>query len=504
MKWSGVLAFWLGISSLAQGSGWSTRGGWPVLDPSDVVNTFHSGPMGGACYALKRFPYQSGAYYKASDDRRERELCSIDFDSPTVGLCSKTWSTSPATIVWDLSETPYRHRSSEFEKRVCSQGKDAPKKLVPGIKRLGAYKQTVSAQFGKNTSATFSQSSLLYYHFSRYFNTTIDVPTSVMRTVSIAAHHDRVAQRGLALATHAMIKNGWSVLVNAYQNPTGYRPIYELFNEPGMMYGMILKGPGDRYGAEWSVEPSRDQSMAFKGTPAFRALMEERPILEAIRLGVAKSKSASSAVARALAGGVSDQQMVLWVEELSEMNILDFIFFQQDRIRNFDYLWKWYFVDDEGRLRSMTAEADGVARSRMASIRKPPEIARYQNAYLVQKTQLIDNDAGAGSVAGGSLYVNKAKQAGYLRDMRHIRPQTYSQLQKLAEDFKNKGDLYRYLEQSFSLAPRYIATIVANTIEAAEILKNLCRGQKLYFDLDSQSYFTSGGDLPHRPPIHCQ
>lgn len=43
---------------------------------------------------------------------------------------------------------------------------------------------------------------------------------------------------------------------------------------------------------------------------------------------------------------VSAPQMVFWMTELTEITLLDFIFNQQDRIGNIDYLAYWYWLEN--------------------------------------------------------------------------------------------------------------------------------------------------------------
>lgn len=469
-----------------------------VLNPSDIVKTFNSGPYGGACYVVKHFPEGSGADYKGKDEEKEQKLCAVDLDDANVGLCPKEWSTSPATIMWDLSKTVYAGRPNDFEKEICSLGdKHGPKNKVKNIKKIGAYKQSVNAQYGKKTSGTYAQGSLMYYHFSRFFDTTIDIPVSVLRTASIKAHYDRVVTLGSKIAKYVMITAGWGVLAEAYKHPGGYDPSSEIFDQPGIMYGVMLKGSGNRYGFEWSVESLNSESEDFKRIPAYRALSKVKSLEDAIKEGVAEGKKGNKEVAAVFANGVSNEQMVLWMEELSEMNILDYIFRQQDRVRNFDYVWQWNYINAEGKL-DIINMPDELGRADMVKVKKPEEIPANARAVLVQKTQLVDNDA------GGRLYRNDAKKHHYLEEMHHIRPHTYKQLLKLADDFKSHGELYNYFSTNFSISPKYVEAISNNVIEAAKILVASCKSDKLRFDLDSKYTLETGLFPSEQRPANCE
>jgi hypothetical protein len=229
------------------------------------------------CIVLNRFN-DPDAKYLSTDRDKEARMCSVDFNAKSVGLCPKTWSTSPGTIVYDIRRSKYNGNPDAFEAEYCPKQR-ALKGKGEGIDKLASYKQSVNGQFNQRTSATFSQASALYYHFSRYFNTTVDVPVAVVRTMNAQKHLHRVARRGLALAQGRMNLAGWKVVSSAEANPAGYLPADEFYyGDPGqgLLYGTMLKGSGDRYGAEFNgniVGKGYSQQYLFiQRTPAFLAL----------------------------------------------------------------------------------------------------------------------------------------------------------------------------------------------------------------------------------------
>lgn len=62
------------------------------------------------CVALAKIP---GGDYSIKDLETENLYCSLDFYSGPFALCPKTWSTSPATMVYDLSESSFSTASYE-------------------------------------------------------------------------------------------------------------------------------------------------------------------------------------------------------------------------------------------------------------------------------------------------------------------------------------------------------------------------------------------------------
>jgi hypothetical protein len=164
------------------------------------------------CVRITRAP---GGVYGAGDDKQEAEYCAIDLYAPGVALCPKTWSTSPGMMVYDISAGAYANDRAGFMRNACAEGKSAK-----GLARdaLAKFKITMNA---KGTSGTFSTASLLYYHFSRYLDTSVHVPAAVWRSMDAAEHAAEVASRGLSLSgkTGRMNHEGWRHLLEAERNP---------------------------------------------------------------------------------------------------------------------------------------------------------------------------------------------------------------------------------------------------------------------------------------------
>jgi hypothetical protein len=435
------------------------------------------------CVALARFTPQSGARYRPADAAQEQTLCGIAFTDKGIGMCPKTWSTSPGTMIYDIHNSKYAGRPEAFEAEFCPrQGI-----VVRGVNELASFKQSVNGQFNQRTSATFSQASPLYYHFSRYFGATVDVPVAVMRTMDAREHLQRIAKRGRQMALDGRILAGWIVVNSAETTPSGYLPEDEFYyGDPkgALLFGTMLKQAGTRYGAEFNGnivgKGYAGQYMYLQRTPAFLALASTGDLPDAIDLGVTLSKG-DPVVGNALGPEVSMEQMIFWMKEMSEMVILDYMFSQQDRPGNIDYLWIWYYVNEDGVLKSIPTDSK-VGRPDIGSIQVPEEIKSGVRYYLIQKTQLNDNDA------GGRRYTNFTRQFGLLEKLRHLNAVTYRQLIRLARDFQVKGPLYDYLRVTFNLGDFYTSIIAQNTIQAAGILKATCRSAAMRFDLDPEAF----------------
>jgi len=397
----------------------------------------------------------------------------VNFYSDKIALCPKTWSTSPATMVRDISKSGLSQRV--YEKNHCSG-----KTVAKTVKKVAKFKQTMNQ---RGTSGTFSTSSLLYYHFSRYFDTVTIIPAAIYREMDRKAHRGRVTKSGKAKTSRGMITKAWDYLYRAEANPTSYKPTNELFTPSrSKIYGVMLRGKGARYGAEINGARRRawgsPQNEEFQETAPYFALRSDKPLLEAIQVG----KQRVGSRVRSATGDVSDFQMIYWMRELSEIVLLDYIFSQQDRVGNIDYRWAWYWVGEDGKVKKKWASSR-TSRRNMDDIQPPADIAPFF-PNLLQRTCLNDNDAG-----GRVPYANFAKKTGMLQKLRHMSAKTYGKLVLLNNDLQDHGPIYRYIEDNFVLDLGQRRQIVKNTRLATDILKDTCSIGKLRFDLDNPKDF---------------
>ncbi len=432
------------------------------------------------CRALPPIP---DGEYKSKDSQSESEYCQYDLYSGNVAMCPKTWSTSPGTIFYSTAGGEFAGRAEAFEQQWCSNTKS---RNLPAEKVV-KFKTTMN---GLKTSATFSPASLLYYHFSRYFDTVVKIPPSVWRSIDRKEHLRRVTRNGVKWSSHSkMINAGWVKMEKAEENPESYRPAGELFSpDRNTIYGILINSPGSRYGVEfngtresgWGV----GQNLDFQKTPPYLALSSSEPLLEAIASGLSQA-SKNSKLRKAIGKGFSELQMTFWMQELTEITLLDFIFSQQDRIGNIDYRWYWYWLEG------------GELKHRLSKSRTVPEELAGFKPQRLKRTWLSDNDAG-----GRVAYVNFTRKAKMLEKQRHYNPDLYSKLQSLAADFRDQGEVYQYLVSSFGLNTRQLKQIVSNTQTAAEILRGNCVAGQLRFDLDATAFAVSGAAVERR--VSCE
>lgn len=418
-----------------------------------------------SCVIVNKLPMGE---YSPKDIEKEKEYCAIDLYNNAFALCPKYWSTSPATVIRDNSKTGKSAVVSEATMCV----KESP------LKSIAKFKSTMS---NHNTSGTYAWSSILYYHLSRVLDTTLDVPVAVYRTMDKDAHYERVTSKAKFISK--MNGAGWNHLKNAEKNPSAYIAKKDLLTDDmQQIYGSLVKDKGERYGVEINgtrTSPGLNgQHNDMQKTPAFLALKSTEPMPAAIEDGIKKALK-DPAMAKAFGSTKpSDTQVVLWMREMSEMAILDYIMSQQDRVGNIDYRWYWAYQNAEGKVETLKVDSE-LSLSKKASIKVPSEIASM-NPVLVQKTMIGDNDAG-----GMVPYRNLTKETQLLESLRHLHPETYRRLYKLAVDFEQQGPNYQALANNFALRADSFKQTIANTKLAASILLKSCEEGKLRFDLVS-------------------
>ncbi len=175
---------------------------------------------------------------------------------------------------------------------------------------------------------------------------------------------------------------------------------------------------------------------------------------------------------------------------------MDYIFSQQDRVGNIDYLWYWTWVDASGKVqikKEKRKEFKDLPRKKIAQIPVPEELA-YLKPQLIQRTQLNDNDAG-----GRYAYANYTKKTGMLENIKHYSSKLYNKLIDLDEDLQSKGQIYSWLSSAMGLSDRQINQVVVNTHLAANILRKQC--SQIQFDLDDVDQFIKNG--PRLEKVNC-
>ena len=394
------------------------------------------------------------------DLAEQAAYCAIDLSADDMAICPKTWSTSPGAVIYAVTGTEWQGRTAEFERVACAPGGHA-RELATA--QLAVFKNSLN---GRETSGTFSPSPLLYYHFSRLLKTKLHVPVAVRVEFPLTAYAPNVIAHGLAFTESSrrkMLHAGWREMQVAAASPAEYLHRRELFTTDNQrLWGVLLRQNGKRYGPE--VNGTRasgwgdGQNFDFQRTAAFLALRIDKPLNEAIDLGVEESRK-DEAMAAKLPAKVSTAQVGRWMEEVTELVILDYLLKQQDRIGNIDYLWRWHWVE-EGQLKTSPTQPEG------------------KGAVKLRVTVLNDNDAGV-----RSGYANYAARTNMLQEWHHMNYALYQRVQRLGQDFAASGPVATGVRDRYRLSSRESEGIIKRGVEIARQLKLKCESGSLRFDL---------------------
>jgi hypothetical protein len=417
-----------------------------------------------------------GADYSKHDRTEEENYCALDLHA--LALCPKLWSTSPGTIVYDIGKDTAAADIRAWEAQHCAQGHHARQAAEH---KPANFKISVNA---RDTSATYAPSSWIYYHFSRFLDVGIHVPVSVYRSTDRAVHHERVVQRGLQLTggkrSLRMLNAGWRFLdeIEAGQGTAGARQA-ALTDDGRQIFGVLIDNDGDRYGPEFNGTRESGwgsgQNYDFQQTAPFLALRDSAPIEEAARKAIHEARK-NPRMAKALSADIPVEQVVFWMQDVLEITLLDYVLGQQDRIGNIDYLWRWYWIEDD-KLESKKAHGKEV----------PEKLVPFQPLRLRQSA-INDNDAG---VRRG--YADFAERTHMLEELRHYSPRLYRRLGLLAADLGAKGEIHQWMTGSAGLSQKEADTIASRVVKAFTLLRADCERGALKLDLEPAAFLQAPG-----------
>lgn len=438
---------------------------------------------------LKVLPIPNGKYSK-KDLEQENKLCEIDFyfQSKTA-ICPKTWSTSPSTMIYDVSESETNPEKKDFEEKECLKGKKN------SGKKIAKFKNTM---YETKTSSTYAKSGLTYYHISRFFDTSIQVPVAVYREMD-AIEHQKISEKGARLSPGGAIKYGWLGNISAHQKKSQYAMANYFFaHNTDKVQGVLIKDSGemvgpeiDGVGSEWGKKATLD----FSNTPGFMALKSLKSLDQAISETLANyheylevesrkhktglfGKGNSEAYKKVLMlkkslPQINPTTMKIWMNDLSEIVIIDTILGQEDRHLNIDFKWiKYSFLNNKFEQKTLD---DKRAFTEFNNIQN-----ENPNVIIAQKIILNDNDAGL-----FPAFTNFFKETKLIEKIQHISEKNYFKVLLLQTDLKNQKEIYQYLKNVLALTEKELLMIKNNTDYVAETLISKCLNQTLHFDLQS-------------------
>lgn len=444
------------------------------------------------CQILSHWP---DTQYSNKDIETEKALCQLDFYNSGIFLCGKNWSTSPSTLIFK--------KNNQF---ISTEQSCENQKSMDASDKVGKFKVSMNES---GTSGTFSSSSLLYYHLARYLKTSIIVPVAVSREMDVKSHFELVTSK-VKNFENKMVQTAWDYLYRAENgNPNTIQPVRELFTSDfAKIYGALIDAIGnEKYGEhirgqkqpQWGLQ----QHLEMKKTPVFRALFSSKDFYsaqdEAAQFGLAEFKNDFDKIVP------TSHQMMSWMQDMSDMTVLDYLMQQQDRPGNIHFQWRIYYTS-AGQLKSdrIKVISHGVESGLEKKFKLPKDINRvaaialelpkYKKVcnqpdpcFVIQKTVLEDNDAG-----GRVYYKDFFRQSGILESLRHMNRSTYVQLLKLDQSMSSQDQTYLYLKNEFKLDLAQLNLFQKNLHQAVQILQKSYQAGLLQLDLDFSTYFSTG------------
>jgi len=408
-------------------------------------------------------------------------LCAIDFNSDSVAVCPKTWSTSPAALIYDLRGTQWAGKAADFEAKVCELGSKARGQAAA---ELAVFKHSMN---GGETSATYAPASLLYPALTQWLGMRVNIPVATLQEFPRQWYLQRVAQHGKAAtegkSSVRMLHAAWVATVATLSAPDNSTMTAEMLSANGeSLWGVNLLFTGKRYGPEvngtrasgWGKGQNRD----FQQTAPYLLLRQDQALPEATATAIEMARK-DPAMAKELPAAISTTQVQWWAGEIIEIVLLDYLLGQQDRIGNIDYQWRWFWVNGTH------------VESRPSHSSQTPEDLATLEPVRLRATWLNDNDAG---VRTG--YANFARLTRMLDGLRHFDPALYMRIKQLAEDFRNQGPVYQAIGTNYRIRSKELAGIARRLTEIEAVLTDACRAGALRWDLDATTIIRGSASTP--------
>ncbi len=383
----------------------------------------------------------------ANDIENEKELCSISLylEGPSeqtggAAVCPKVNNTSAGI---EFQTIPVGQTKEELEgSSKCGYHRTTSK--------LGSFRTT-----DNDRTCTYAPGAMFTYHLSRVLGDILNVPVMVLRTVAIPKFQE-VAERALSMRINSNLRRGYQNYLNAFSSPTRWDYKKYIFTSDYLQVFGVIKAPvkGDTKLSAWTEYMSSER---------FESLESIRQIF-------------SSQDAKRLFGETFNKQSLQSLEmarDYSDLIVLDQLTSQADRYTgsNLSSLDYYYYIDNDKRLKSVKKRSVDKGKTPM------PE-----NAILVKRLVANDNDC---------TFVNGNTNAkrGYVGRLRHMHPQTYQGVLRLAKAWKENSKLNEFMSQDLGMDSRYISKFAENLLSVEKSLKQNCLDKSLHLDLDPQLHF---------------
>lgn len=392
----------------------------------------------------------AGGKYTEKDIKNEIALCDSDVNGATqnIAICGKTTSTNPGVEFFTI---PTGMTAAQVEAKNCILGKtEDPKNEFNKV-----------AKYKNSTSCSYTPAILSYYHLSRYLGHVNQVPVAVLRTMDLK-RHIQVGNKTMAYLKSKgqagdTIGLTWGSLLKFLNQGAASQKKDVLFTDDiQQTYGALSKNPKneEKYSELYNGGATQDvRAVNFR---------DKNPVYKMLKSGDST---------KSFIGGSMDQtglQKFVQMKNVADMIVLDTVLSQEDRFGNLHFTEVYYYIENNQVMKE--------------SSMKPEEIAA-KKAIKVKELMMKDNDCGVNRT-------NHLKNARLLEGIRHINPETYSQLQKLNLSLATE-EAKTFFRRETMMTEKDFELFRTNVAYAAGTLKKNCQSSSLKLDLDLDSQYAN-------------
>ncbi len=410
-----------------------------------------------------------------------KKICRADFyddrESTATDLaavtCPKLNSTNPGLMIHALPDGMTRE---QFVRNECIKPK----------KRAGA----LIAKFKQSVSCSYTPAILSYPRMARILKSEAELPFTAYRSMDRLEHleiatlaKDQAAQVG---GYDSLIAQTWRGLYSAVSSPRTYGTSAKraaLFrDEFKLLYGALVPElSGDEIYWDANGSAAGDRVANFQRTASFAMVSNPRPVSE---WGGPRSEN------------VATIQKLVLLREMGDLIVLDTLLNQQDRFGNLHYRPYYVKVGSDGSLTWKKGKAKLVKNSQTKKdelVWDATELAAMtaQGYANVKRMLMNDNDCGVAKE-------NKMARAGISGKVKHLHPDTYLGVQRMAALAKwvqksdqsrvLEGPLVDYLKSDLLFTYADVKSVVGNLHAMAKDFKQRCADGTLYLDADVAQY----------------
>ena len=401
------------------------------------------------CVITKPFTADGEATgYTEKDAKREAKLCKVDLNAApgtdgviAAGLAPKANSTNPAT---DVHEVTAEIPRSVVESTAEANSRDRK------AKKLGRIKSSLDDRFDR--TSTYAPSIMGYYATSRMLGNIGEVTPAVWRTLDVQ-RHVKVAQvgSGLTVPGSQIVKKLWATFV-ATDNASQKTQLFYT-TDGSQLYGAFIPNvSGDE------KDKTIDTLGGIQSSAQYKRLTNGAPIAQFV-----PSDFKSSV------------EQIVPMQGLTEMLVLDAIMLQGDRLSgdNVSYVPYVFWPQGDGTLGSMSKD----------DFDDLPKEGKAQPANAVTVRKLYLNDVDAGLIVKSTENMQAGQEYALLKSLRHVSPDLYACLQKLAQNTKNPA-FTSWLVSELRFTDRDVLRYTTMAQSVASLFKDRCEAGSLVLDLD--------------------